>query len=1368
MPLWISDDLEMWPERADAAPLRFTHIATLHSELIGVSTRGELHQWRWADSEPYRHHDNPNIFHPKTLLLNLVYEKVVHISATAIRCSVATEQQRIATWMDEQLGQAAAGKLEHAATLFAELGGAGERIAGLYTCTMYTVVRMDSGALHWWGVIPFGQRKRLWDKHKAKVKKPAVRTALIAPEIYVGTQVCMKNSPMYQPGAIGFTISNGVPRVGQLLNAAWDLSDICRFKLITVPPLPSSNPQQSSSLTSNDLKDLLKSSASTAAGASVVTSGSGASTSAVAASTIVVSAAPTAASTGTGPSSSIATALSSANVVLLGAVSKSSGSNKETADRLDMPPPPSPASSTCSDTGSVTSHKRTKRAAPKEDIDPKKDEEAWMLSDVVFVEDVRCIPVGRVLKVDGQYAAVKFPSTTVAPSASVSSGSASGSTSTGTTIVTDKDNADNDSAWQECRLMKKDDLQVMKSATTSRVPDCFQKTPRRISLTGGNGDLGGSELLTLAVDAKGIHAVMRTGPKIHYCLFNLSTGRQENDAAFPTDTGSFLGTCPANIQLTCANEASDSVLLLRDGNNAIYPLVNDCVDAIRDPQWMDLQPIKCIAASTVTLSSVGANLKSQVAILTFVPEIQFLMPRILRCDVRAFKCAIAHLEANDAVGRSQMATVLAERCDGNRNIFHACVAMCSPTRNKDTELESTTAAAGSSAAAANQSSASMDCINNIGSNSNSSGSRGGGGGGEISRVSILSIREVMRRVEANASRGADLDAASNSSSNSGAIGGNNSAGAVGGGAPIDDPVFMPLSYWPPEVDMNSGDEDSMTGHTSTGSTGHNNAPGGGSSHQTAAISSLGSGSNKHGNLNAVHYVSEPAERRDNAVQMLQMLCASPAMQPHLRQILSAKDAQGQTPFMLAVTQRAYQAGLILFNAIAQLAQGDVAVRNTMIFPDCSAPDQSPLYVLCCNDTCSFTWTGADHINQDIFECKTCGLTGSLCCCTECAKVCHKGHDCKLKRTSPTAYCDCWEKCKCKALIAGNQTKRFELLCKLSAETDLVQRLNSRGEPLLLFLIQTVSRQVVEQRQYRSRARNTAGNRKTPSLEAETEMPDHDLEPPRFARKALDRLLVDWQAVMAMIMTGAEQQQQQRADADAQRVWYNEVDDQGMYLQSQSGTTLLDKFTHSLFVRCNSDPLDTLLTTLYRELQNDSVVGRVEEANRVARRFIRSVSRVFVVFSLERVPSPEKQKSSPQHKYVQICRRVFRTLMKISIEELIETADSLIAPVRMGVVRPTAPFALPTNSNIDVSVLWICLYPSLYSNLCICLLFRAPTNCLESSPSPRHRRTRAAAAQPVPDSPPTLRRRAQAAVIRSLLLPPPLPSVRPTMPPAAAR
>lgn len=29
--------------------------------------------------------------------------------------------------------------------------------------------------------------------------------------------------------------------------------------------------------------------------------------------------------------------------------------------------------------------------------------------------------------------------------------------------------------------------------------------------------------------------------------------------------------------------------------------------------------------------------------------------------------------------------ILAERCDGNRNVLHACVSMCTPTSNKETE-----------------------------------------------------------------------------------------------------------------------------------------------------------------------------------------------------------------------------------------------------------------------------------------------------------------------------------------------------------------------------------------------------------------------------------------------------------------------------------------------------------------------------------------------------------------------------------------------------------------------------------------------------------------------------------------------------------
>jgi len=46
-----------------------------------------------------------------------------------------------------------------------------------------------------------------------------------------------------------------------------------------------------------------------------------------------------------------------------------------------------------------------------------------------------------------------------------------------------------------------------------------------------------------------------------------------------------------------------------------------------------------------------------------------------------------------------------------------------------------------------------------------------------------------------------------------------------------------------------------------------------------------------------------------------------------------------------------------------------------------------------------------------------------------------------------------------------------------------------------------------------------------------------------------------------------------------------------------------------------------------------------------------------------------------------CKRVFQALINIAIEELCETANSLIAPVRLGAARPTASFSL-VSSNVD--------------------------------------------------------------------------------------
>ena len=244
----------------------------------------------------------------------------------------------------------------------------------------------------------------------------------------------------------------------------------------------------------------------------------------------------------------------------------------------------------------------------------------------MFVEDVRSIQIGKVLKVDGQFAAVRFPTT---------------SSTNQSKEKLDENSVD---VWSDCRLLRKDDLQVLKTNAASRVPDCFQKIPRRIVL---NVQLNeNSQLLTLAIDAKGIHAVMRTGQKLHYSLFNLSTGRLDQSSVFPTDLNSFMGASASNISLTCAaGDSNESVLILRDGNKTIYPMSKDCLEAIKDPNWLDLPPLTCIAAAPLTLPSNNANLKSQVALVILATEQQTLMPRILRCDSDGVKHLLGQFES---------------------------------------------------------------------------------------------------------------------------------------------------------------------------------------------------------------------------------------------------------------------------------------------------------------------------------------------------------------------------------------------------------------------------------------------------------------------------------------------------------------------------------------------------------------------------------------------------------------------------------------------------------------------------------------------------------------------------------------------------
>lgn len=112
---------------------------------------------------------------------------------------------------------------------------------------------------------------------------------------------------------------------------------------------------------------------------------------------------------------------------------------------------------------------------------------------------------------DGAFAAVRFPN---------KDGFKEKDPVAGTT-----NNEDIITLLQDCRLMRRDDLQVrksdgifsalnsentesdvmlkfiqvMKANATSRVPDCFQKLPRRVNIPEN-----GSQILSLAVDGQGM------------------------------------------------------------------------------------------------------------------------------------------------------------------------------------------------------------------------------------------------------------------------------------------------------------------------------------------------------------------------------------------------------------------------------------------------------------------------------------------------------------------------------------------------------------------------------------------------------------------------------------------------------------------------------------------------------------------------------------------------------------------------------------------------------------------------------------------------------------------------------------------------
>lgn len=104
-------------------------------------------------------------------------------------------------------------------------------------------------------------------------------------------------------------------------------------------------------------------------------------------------------------------------------------------------------------------------------------------------------------------------------------------------------------------------------------------------------------------------------------------------------------------------------------------------------------------------------------------------------------------------------------------------------------------------------------------------------------------------------------------------------------------------------------------------------------------------------------------------------------------LLGERNIEGHTPFMAAVYYKvsydascnrnvtslphsllslnlqAYSVALQLLDLALSVSNGDQTRLLAALYPSDSHPDDNPVFVLCRNDNCSFTWTGELHIHQ---------------------------------------------------------------------------------------------------------------------------------------------------------------------------------------------------------------------------------------------------------------------------------------------------------------------------------------------------------------------------------------------------------------------
>ncbi|OWA51736.1 E3 ubiquitin-protein ligase UBR5 [Hypsibius exemplaris] len=702
---------------------------------------------------------------------------------------------------------------------------------------------------------------------------------------------------------------------------------------------------------------------------------------------------------------------------------------------------------------------------------------------------------------------------------------------------------------------------------------------------------GVKKVLACALNTKSIQmVVLGVSGKLSLVNYNLQSGKKDSQSRFLCDAKYIAGRDENHVKLVTGGR--DGLTIMLDGNRCFYPIEKDATGSLRVPHPLNCSPVHSISASVRSVNMTTnrpATNRYPFAAVAFVIRKASLIQSILEVDLEK----VQQILESPA---EELTKLLRECADGARNVLHVCAAICAPQPRKDFPRS--------------LSSSRLD-------------SDMRGRGDDLLELMPLDIDHTT---------GSPTADYINQLSRRGAFGSRRAAREMT--FRLEEKRSSRHAVEIPPEGMDTLLVDARTAESSS-----------------------------------VKPSTSATNRMDSAKTILRLLCSHPVVRKIIPELIASRNSLDMTPFMYAVLIRSYEAALVLLDTTASVVgelYADFATREVVtvaprtvdslvmefLYPPGSQPDDSPLFLLCLNDVCTYTWTGSRHIQQDVWECRTCGLTGTLCCCTECARTCHRGHDCKIKRSSPTAYCDCWEKCKCKSLVSGDELFRQELFSKLvNMSTDLVIRPNSKGEFLLQYLVQTVGRQLGEQRFLKAnRSDERSGDL---------------LNPPKFCQMALTHLLGSYEALKTALMTGYPNPRLASFSSAVQ-------EDQ-FHLSYQSGTALLDRFVFVLLTKCNVEHIEAFVNTV-RSASGDLCDARdiSIEAREMTSRFIRSIVRVFVVLTAENINGPRDKAAATGIK-LQKIRDVFRKLPMSSVVELCEAAEALLAPVRLGVARSTAGF-----------------------------------------------------------------------------------------------